>query len=288
MVLKENIGCARHKFRDKKMKQLVWLSMVLCTVSILVQSCKAMKEVPRTIEEKTIDYSVNLNKVELPKNSNERFGDIITIEINRDSTQYSFEDDNMKILWFVGDKYLYFTIFNKSNYPIKINWDDVVFVDTKSEISRVIHSGIDYNKINETQAATIIPRGAIFKDYLIPVNNVKNNHSVWDCYPLIYKKGQTYNSREYSEEEIDGIIRKAEDNVGLTFSVLFPVIIKEVQNDYTFVFRIEKTAIKVTEKTIIEQVPDIQARKKRTAFVVAGTVSVTLANVLIFILTRQN
>lgn len=247
--------------------------MAFIMVSILVQSCVVTKEVSKTIEEKSINYSVNLNRVELPKNSKEQFGDIITIEINKDSTRYAFEDDNMMISWFVGDKGLYFTLFNKSNYPIKVNWNDVVFVDTELNISRVIHSGIDYSKINEIQATTTIPKGAVFKDYLVPVNNItKNNYSEWVCNPLIKGTGQTYNSN-YSKERIDEIISNTENNVGLTFSILFPLKIEDVQNDYTFVFQIEKTNIKVTEKTITEEVQDIQAGKKRTAFLVGGIVS---------------
>lgn len=249
--------------------------MTVFTVSILIQSCVVMKDVPKAIEEKSINYSVNLNKVELPKDSKERFGDIITIEINKDSTRYAFEDDNMMISWFVGEKGLYFTLFNKSNYPIKINWDDVVFVDTELNISRVIHSGISYNKINESQASTTIPKGAIFKDYLVPVNNITmNNYSEWVCDPMIDMMGQTYNTKDYSEEQMNEIIKKAESMVGLTFSILFPLKIEDVQNDYTFVFQIEKTGINVAEKTIIEQEPEISAG--RTIILVATLIPVAV------------
>lgn len=82
-----------------------------------------------------------------------------------------YEDSLIQIIWKCDGKRFWFNLLNKTNYPITIDWDNIVFVDTDSEIGNVIHSGTKYIDRNNGQLKTIVPRKAKISDFLVPSKN---------------------------------------------------------------------------------------------------------------------
>lgn len=180
-------------------------------------------------------YSVDLSKVECPSNAKQQFGETKVVSYKEgDINKYRYEDDFIEIVWFVTTKNFNFRLKNKSNHPIKVNWDDISYVDYNGRTGRVMHAGVKYNERNNSQPATTVPKGATIDDVLIPTDNVyfvsggMYSESGWKqalLIPSIYKKKAYFASG-------------AKTYVGKTMKILMPIKIENVQNDYTFEFTI--------------------------------------------------
>lgn len=178
-------------------------------------------------------YAVGLNSVESPADAKQQFGGTKVVNFTEaDLTKYRYEDDYIDIVWYVGQKQFNFVLKNKSNHTIKINWDDISYVDIKGNTSRIMHSGVKYVDRNASQPASSIPKGASLSDILLPVDNVffDSQYGGWREKLLI---PAYYRSKEAMEQE-------APTYVGKQMRILMPISIESVQNDYTFVFNIDE------------------------------------------------
>lgn len=191
---------------------IIGAAVVCC--AFLAQSCGSLMP--------TSKYVVNLSTVESPENAKVQFGETKVVTFNEGDVQkYRYEDDYINIVWYVGYKEFNFSLTNKSDHTIKINWDDISYVDITGNVGRVMHSGVKYIDRNNSQPATSIPRKASITDLLMPTENVyyvSGQYGGWREKPLI---PSGYN---------DG---GAE---GKTMTILMPIMIENVQNDYTFEF----------------------------------------------------
>ena len=261
--------------QDKTVIEHMKKLYLFAIASILaLQSCTVMKDVTTTTRKAT--YSVSLDKVELPSNSKERFSETIQKE-NSDQgvTKYVFEDENIRIFWLVLDEQFSFTIYNKTNHALKINWDDVVYVNTDKSISKMIHSGVKYSKMNEGQVPTTLPKGAKLDDILAPVENIHFISGDWTTLPLFPNWFST-----------DEAMEKAKTLEGESVSILLPIKIEDIQNDYTFSFKINKVDVK--SETTTRQEHDYAAEKELSDIAIVwgsiGSAIVTL--IIIFALVK--
>lgn len=170
-------------------------------------------------EDKSGIWHSTLVKVEKPEKSSERYGDVKTID-DKGVTKYSFEDDYINIVIFGGDSHFNFKLNNKTQNSIKIVWDDAVFVDCNGSTSKVMHSGIKYNEKENPQVATTIISGASLEDIACPISNIRFDEvqKEWvtdTMYPKTISKGVKQ------------------------FRLMLPIQIKEVVNEYVFIFDVE-------------------------------------------------
>jgi hypothetical protein len=179
-------------------------------------------------------YSVGLTSVESPADAKQQFGETKVVNFNENGVdKYRFEDDYIDIVWYVSSKQFNFTLTNKSGHTLKINWDDVSFVDTKGKVGRMMHSGVKYTERNNSQPSTTVPKGASISDLLLPTENVyyvSGQYGGWrESYliPCVYNTQEDFNSG-------------ASNYVGKSMTVMMPIMIENVQNDYTFTFNIDK------------------------------------------------
>lgn len=179
-------------------------------------------------------YSVGLSSVESPADAKKHFGEtkVVTFK-DGEVDKYRYEDDFIEIVWYVGLKQFNFELKNKSTHTMKINWDDISYVDINGKTGRVMHAGVKYNERNNSQPASSIPKGASLSDILLPTDNVNfisGQYGGWRESNLI----PSY----YSTPE--AMANGAESYVGKKMTILMPIMIENVQNDYTFVFNIDK------------------------------------------------
>lgn len=196
-------------------------------VLLLLSSCGALTSYMAT-------YSVGLSSVESPADAKLQFGETKVVSFkDGDLSKYRYEDDYIDIVWYVGLTQLNFELKNKSNHTIKINWDDVSFVDINGQTGRVMHSGVKYVDRNNSQPATTIPKNAKISDLIMPTENVyfvSGSYGGWrekNLIPSFYKTQEALNS-------------EASNYVGKKMIVLMPILIENVQNDYTFEFSIDE------------------------------------------------
>ena len=201
--------------------------LLLAAGALLFTSCGALKS-------HVANYSVGLASVESPADAKQQFGETKVVNFDEGGiSKYRYEDDYIDIVWYVGLKQFNFTLKNKSGHTLKINWDDVSYVDVKGQVGRVMHSGVKYADRNSSQPATTVPKGASISDILLPTDNVyyvSGQYGGWrETYlvPCVYKTPEAFNS-------------EAPSLVGKTMTVMMPIMIENVQNDYTFTFNIDK------------------------------------------------
>lgn len=201
--------------------------LIIPLMGLLSTSCGAFKSYMAT-------YSVGLSSVESPADAKQQFGETKVVNFkDGDISKYRYEDDFIEIVWYVGSTQFNFNLKNKSGHTMKINWDDISYVDINGKTGRVMHSGVKYTERNNSQPASTIPKGASLSDLLLPTDNVyftSGQYGGWresKLIPCIYKT---------KEDRDNG----AEKYVGKQMTIMMPIIIENVQNDYTFVFNIDQ------------------------------------------------
>jgi len=207
------------------MKKTILIS--ICAGLLLLTSCGSLKSYVAT-------YSVGLTTVESPADAKQQFGETKVVNFDEDGiNKYRYEDDYIDIVWYVGTKQFNFKLTNKSGHSMKINWDDVSYVDTKGQVGRVMHAGVKYTDRNNSQPATTIPKGASISDILLPTDNVyyiSGQYGGWRenyLFPCVYQTPEAFNEG-------------ASNMIGKTMTIMMPIMIENVQNDYTFTFNIDK------------------------------------------------
>ena len=204
------------------------INYVYCLVlGLFFSSCGSFKSY-------IASYSVGLSAVESPKDAKQQFGETKVVNFNEDGiNKYRFEDDYIDIVWYVGDKQFNFNLKNKSGHRLKINWDDISFLNINGNVGRVMHSGVKYADRNSSQPATTIPKGANISDLLLPTDNVYYVSGQYGGWREKYLIPCRYQTPEAFNDE-------ASTYVGKTMTIMMPILIENVQNDYTFTFNIDK------------------------------------------------
>ena len=162
----------------------------------------------------------SLVSVEKPTNSDGQ-NKISTINLNN-SLAFSYADKIVSVIIQAGYTSFNFIIKNKSDYSIKILWNEASYVGTDGFTSQIMHSGIKYFDKEKLQTPTIIISGASLSDGVLPITNAawSDVEKRWIESPLI-----NYNS--------------SSDLEGKTIKLMIPIqIINGVVNEYIFTFRI--------------------------------------------------
>ena len=194
---------------------------------LALSSCGAFKSY-------VASYSIGLTSVESPSDAKQQFGETKVVNFNESGVdKYRYEDDYIEIVWYVSAYQFNFTLRNKSEHTLKIQWDDISYVDINGQVDRIMHSGVKYIERNNSQPASTVPKGANISDILIPTDNVyfvSGKYGGWEkklLIPSIYKSPEAFNEG-------------ASKYLGKTMTILMPIMIENVQNDYTFTFNIDK------------------------------------------------
>ena len=185
--------------------------------------------------QKAASYNVSLSSVESPADAKVQFGETKIVTFTDEAaaiTKYSYEDDFVAITWYVDYRQFNFTLRNKSDHTIKINWDDISYVNYNGQTGRVMHSGVKYTDKNNSQPSTMVPKGASISDILLPTDNV---YWVSGQYGGWREKSLIPNTTS-KEADIDAL---ASSYVGKSMTILMPIYIENVQNDYVFKFNID-------------------------------------------------
>jgi hypothetical protein len=140
------------------------------------------------------------------------------------SASSNFEDANIVADFLLLDEAIAIQIKNKTSAAIQVNWDNVSLVDINGKSNRIIHTGIRLIDRDKPQAPSIIPPGAVLKDEITPVDNIR------------------YESGQYGGWKTDPLMPPLGDNqhkyVGKTISVFMPLEINGKKKEYNFTLEI--------------------------------------------------
>ena len=131
----------------------------------------------------------------------------------RNSKVLAFEDRSISIQFSISKKQVRFVLQNKGNNPIKIDWDQVSYVDVSGKSHKVIHSGVRYIERDRPQVPTIVPPTANVEDIVFPSDYVYYSKSIGWCKTPFFPEGpdaKIYKGRAFSifmSLEIDGVVK---------------------------------------------------------------------------------
>lgn len=164
-------------------------------------------------------YVSILSKVEKPSNPTIRYGKTTTVK-DENVSRYSYVDNVIDILIFGGSTQFDFVLKNVSDNSIKVIWNEAVFVNYDGTTSKVIHAGTRYSQREADQPATTIIKGAKIEDIAAP-----------NCY-IRY-------SDVLKEWVKDSMYPSTPDTQPGELRLMLPIQIKDVINEYVFVFNVK-------------------------------------------------
>jgi hypothetical protein len=82
-----------------------------------------------------------------------------------------YDDKIVNIRFSLSSTSIDFTILNKANQSIKIDWNDVTIVQLGTTC-RAVHNGVKLTNANESQPPSTIPSGATLDDGVTPSDNI--------------------------------------------------------------------------------------------------------------------
>ncbi|MGA2222659.1 MAG: hypothetical protein ABSH21_12955 [Verrucomicrobiia bacterium] len=144
----------------------------------------------------------------------------------KESGELAFSDDAVSVAFSIPRQQCAFTIHNKTPNPVKVDWNQVSYVDVLNQSHKVIHEGTKYTEKGQSQPITVVPPGASVTDTIIPVDSVRfvtgsgNAPGEWEVDPL-FPAG-----------------KGAKLWKGRTFGVFMPLEMNGAVTNYYFAFEI--------------------------------------------------
>lgn len=154
--------------------------------------------------------------------------------IEVDSTQLGngiYEDEYSCFKWEINQKQLSFSLTNKYNSSLKIDWNEILLVDHFNVSRKIIHKGVKLKDREAYQTPSAVAKKSWINDIIIPSDNIEYDKDVlkdWILRDLvsIYSVGESPNDESYKNA------------IGRSIRVIFPLFFREKQIEYVFIFRI--------------------------------------------------
>lgn len=178
----------------------------------------------------TGSYKTALIKVEKPEDATNRYGETKTIQ-EEGIDKYSYNDKTIDIIIFGTKEQFSFVLKNVSDHSLKVIWNEAVFVGLDGSTSKIMHVGTKYSQREGDQPATVVIKGAKIDDVATPTANVYYDEGVKIGYSTI---GSGWKTKSMLPEDYLG---KDAGEIRL----MLPIQIKDVVNEYTFVFKVYYT-----------------------------------------------
>lgn len=185
--------------------------------------------------------TASLVEVVRPASARERYGEQVLARVTNDSgvTQYTFEDQMVRAAFVVEPTQVHFELTNKTEYSIRIIWDEVTMVLPDGRPSPVMHAGVKYTECRNSKTPSVIPKGVTITDVALPCSNVSFSYSSWTEAPLL-SGFETSMIEPVADSTIDRIRRTF---TGQELSLLMPLQIEGVTNEYTFRFVVDSIKV---------------------------------------------
>lgn len=148
----------------------------------------------------------------------------VKLKNSKPHNSLSFENRDLEIQFNIFAKQIGFVLHNKTNEPIKVDWNQAAYVDIYGDSHQVIHSGVRIVDRDKPQAPTTVPPSAKIDDILSPSDHIYYEKVLlpgWRYKPLLP----------------DGPL--ALKSKGKSFSIFLPLKVKSKVENYQFKFIIE-------------------------------------------------
>ena len=140
-----------------------------------------------------------------------------TIKINSKSNDIYY-DDNIKIVFYISEDRVNFTMVNRTNNIMEIVWDKSSWIDIDRLTSKIVSSDTIYIDKTRSHINSIVPSGTSINKFIIPEKNITID-CIKELFPYTCKEDIFY-------------------YIGKDFGVFLYIKIGEVEMNYLFVFKI--------------------------------------------------
>ena len=139
------------------------------------------------------------------------------------SPSLAFEDDALTFSFQLppSRRGVDLTLQNKTQNPVRIDWNQVSYVDIEAVAHKVLHQGVRFVQRDQPMPSTTVPPGAKVSDQIYPSDAVVFAEREW-VMPPIFPAGP------------DALSLK-----GKTFSIFLPLEVNGATKNYNFVFSID-------------------------------------------------
>ncbi len=140
-----------------------------------------------------------------------------------ESESLVYEDDTLKVVFGVSRKGINFTLRNKTEGPLKVDWNQWSYVDVEGKSHKVFHRGVAYKDKETSLPPSTIPPTAALEDVIVPTDYVE-----WSNLESGYRTLELLPDNS-----------TASTFVGKTLSVFMPVEVNGTVKNYLFSFRVK-------------------------------------------------
>ena len=95
----------------------------------------------------------------------------------------TYEDKYIRIVFLYDGAHMNFSLFNKTESLIEIDFNRITYIDTSGKGHKVFHSGVRYIDRNAPQAPLIVPLKSTVEDIIVPTDYV-----YWDDFLKYWEK----------------------------------------------------------------------------------------------------
>lgn len=173
-----------------------------------------------------------------------------------ESRQLEYENDTFSIVFEFERQTINFTILNKTNDGIKVNWDEVSF-SVNGKAQRAVHKETGVYKISDIQPPTTIPPKSTLEDFLIPTDNVRYSNISNRTY-VITK--DIFPITATGKKKLEAAIKKYK---GTKVTVFLPLYIGNKYQSFYYDIYIEDVRGSNTSKEQLTKEPEPKKGKKK-------------------------
>ena len=155
----------------------------------------------------------------------------------------TYEDKYIRIVFDYDGMYMDFSLFNKTESPIEIDFNHISYIDEGGKGHKVFHSGVRYINRNAPQAPLIVPPKSSVGDIIVPTDYVywSDFLNYWDKCPLLpsgVEKGLSDLTCDIIFPELFKFYCHAIRHKELDIKLFFPLKITDRFKNYMFTFRV--------------------------------------------------
>jgi len=140
-----------------------------------------------------------------------------------ESESLAYDDDTLSVVFVVSRKGINFTLKNKSNSPLKVDWNQWSYVDVESKSHKVFHRGVAYKDKEASLPPSTVPPTAALEDLIVPTDYVEWSNA----------------EGGYRVLELLPNNSAASTLIGKTISVFMPIETNGSVKNYLFSFKVK-------------------------------------------------
>jgi hypothetical protein len=200
-------------------KSLIFILLALILLGII--ACSGGSK-----DKMIVKYDVELSMVRKASDITQRYQAPVADTI--DVVRYAYEDDLFRSIWSASEGGWDLVLYNKSERPLMIDWDEVSYIDVDNIGHSVLSSSTKYSERNEPQTPSVIPRRGNITERLFSATHIyQSSTGEWakrPLWPIDFSEAQRYKGKT-----VRLIIPFSVD--GLTAQYEFNFTIKDVRQE---------------------------------------------------------